>query len=237
MKLKSIAAVGACATGLAFVMTAPAAAHVTASPASTPADDYANLEFSVPHGCEGSPTTRVRIQVPETVPSVTPGRHPLWTLRTKEGPKERVELFGETITEGVSEVIYTAKQPLADKQLDMFQMSVRMPKGVGQTVNFPTIQECERGELRWVQIPEEGESAEELEEPAPAVELTAPEGEEAATQPVADGGPEQSAAASTSSSDDDDGAPTWLTIAALVVGGLGLATGLASLATARRRAA
>jgi periplasmic copper chaperone A len=233
MRVKSIAAAGACATGLALAVVAPAAAHVTVSPESTVADDYANLEFSVPHGCEGSPTTSVRVQVPETVPSVTPGRHALWTLDTKQGPKERFELHGETITRGVSEVTYTAKQPLADDELDTFQWSVRMPKGAGQTVYFPVIQKCERGEHRWIQIPKAGESADELEEPAPAVQLTAAEAEATAASEEA-GQETQSAAASGGDGGDDNGAPTWLVVVALALGALGLAAGAGGLLVARR---
>ena len=44
------------------------------------------------------------IQVPPSVPSVTRRSHPLWDVATKEGKKDKVELHGETITRGVSEV-------------------------------------------------------------------------------------------------------------------------------------
>ena len=148
--LRTVAIGGALALGLA----APVAAHVSVDPAEAPSDGYATINFQVPHGCEESPTTRLRIQIPPSVPSVTPGRSPFYDLTTKEGKKDEVELHGETITRGVSEVIYTAKEPLPPHDLDVLPMSLKLPAGQeGDTVSFPTIQECAKGQTRWVQIP------------------------------------------------------------------------------------
>ena len=177
--------------------------------------------------------------MPPSVPSVTPGVHPLWDVATKEGKKDKVELHGETITRGVSEVIYTAKQPLPPDRLDLLTMSVKLPAGEeGESVYFPTIQSCEKGETRWIQIPAEGENAEELEEPAPAVVLTAAEGghgggaapkttpTQSAAQPAAN-------VQAASVSNDDDGAPMWLAVTALAVGALGLLAGIGGLMAGR----
>lgn len=239
--MKSITRKVAAATGvLTLALAGTAGAHITANPGEAPSDSFATLDFSVGHGCEESPTTQVRIKVPPSVPSVTPAMHPLWDVATKEGKKDKVELHGETITRGVSEVTFTAKEPLAPDRLDLLTMSVKLPAGKeGESVYFPTIQRCEKGQTRWIQIPAEGESAEELEEPAPAVVLTAAEGghggaaasseEESSAQPAAN-----VQAASVSS--DDDGAPMWLAITALAVGALGLLAGIGGLMAGRRRA-
>ena len=42
-----------------------------------------------------------------------------------------------------------------------------------QTLYFPTIQTCESGETAWIEIPAEGQDPEELESPAPGVEVVA----------------------------------------------------------------
>jgi periplasmic copper chaperone A len=232
----------AAATGvLTLALAAAASAHVTANPGEAPSDGYATVGFEVPHGCEESPTTQVRIKIPPSVPSVTPGVHPLWDVATKEGKKDKVELHGEAITRGVSEVTYTAKQPHPPDRLDTLELSLKFPAGEeGESVYFPTIQKCAKGQTRWIQIPAEGESPDELEEPAPAVVLTAAEGQggggaasddEAETQPAAN---VQTAGASV---DDDEGAPVWLAVVALGVGGLGLVAGIAGLVAGRRRSA
>ena len=127
--LRTVAIGGALTLGLA----SPAAAHITVDPAEAPADGFATINFQVPHGCEESPTTRLRIQIPPSVPSVTPGRSPFYDLTTKEGKKDKVELHGETITRGVSEVIYTAKVPLPPHDLDVIPMSMKLPAGQGGT--------------------------------------------------------------------------------------------------------
>jgi periplasmic copper chaperone A len=227
---------------LTLVLAGTAGAHITANPGEAPSDSYATVSFQVPHGCEESPTTQVRIQIPPSVPSATPSVHPLWDVATKEGKKDKVELHGETITRGVSEVTYTAKQPLPPDRLDLFAMSVKLPAGeVGESVYFPTIQRCEQGQTRWIQIPAEGESAEELDEPAPAVVLTAAEGSHggAASEEESGQGAAQPAAnvPAASVSSDDDGAPMWLAISALAVGALGLLAGIGGMMAGRRRAA
>jgi uncharacterized protein YcnI len=217
----------------ALAFAAPAAAHVTLDPGEAPADGYATLDVQVPHGCDGSPTRAIRVQIPKSVPSVTPQVHPGWDVTTKEGPKDPVELHGERVTRGVSEVAWTAggAGPLPDGRLDVFGMSVKLPAGeAGEAVHFPTVQECVKGQTGWIQIPAAGESEDDLESPAPAVVLTAAAGGHGHSAP----GDETAAAASDG---DDDGPSTGLAIAALVLGGLGLLTGLAALIGGRRRTA
>jgi periplasmic copper chaperone A len=202
----------------ALAVPAGAQAHVFIQQTEEPADGYPILDFVVPHGCDGSPTTSLTVQFPESVPAVTPEAVPGWDLSTEEGPKDEVELFGETITKGVSEVTWTATgEPLADDQLLRFGAEAKLPATEGETLYFPTIQKCERGETRWIQIPAEGEDPESLESPAPAVTLTAADEEETVADVPED--------------EDDDG--NGLAVAALIVGGLGLVTGGASLMRSR----
>jgi uncharacterized protein YcnI len=231
----------AAATGaLTLALAGTADAHITANPGEAPADGFATVSFEVGHGCEESPTTQLRIKVPPSVPSATPGVHPFWDVATKEGRKDKVELHGETITQGVSEVIFTAKQPLRPDRLDSVRMSLKLPAGAeGESVYFPTIQRCEQGQTRWIQIPAEGENPDDLEDPAPAVVLTAAEGGHGSAGAEADNadGAAQPAAQVQAASvrSDDDGAPMWLAITALAVGALGLLAGIGGLMAGRRR--
>lgn len=230
MRLRTTLAVTAAAS---LVAAAPAAAHVTIDPAQAPADGYATLQVQVPHGCDGSATRAVRVQIPESVPSVTPQVHPGWEITTKEGPKDPVELHGETVERGISEVVWTATdaEPLPDGRLDLFGMSVKLPAGeAGDPVYFPAVQECVKGESAWIQIPQPGESPDDLESPAPAVTLTAASGGHGAAGETED----VALASSDDAASDGDGPSTGLVIAALVLGGLGLLTGLGALALARR---
>lgn len=51
-------------TGLLVAGSSVASAHVNVKPDTTAAGAHALLTFGVPHGCEGSSTTRVSIQIP-----------------------------------------------------------------------------------------------------------------------------------------------------------------------------
>ena len=76
----SIAALLTAGTALALAAPLSASAHVTASASSTAAGSYSVITFSVPHGCEGSPTTAIAIEIPDDILSVTPTRNPYWTF-------------------------------------------------------------------------------------------------------------------------------------------------------------
>lgn len=225
---------------VSLACAAPAAAHVTLDPGEAPADGYATLQLQVPHGCGDSPTRVVRVQIPEQVPSVTPQVHPGWEVTTKEGPKDAVELHGETVNRGVKEIAWTATDadPLPADRLDLFGMSVKLPAGeAGDPVYFPTVQECVDGRESWIQIPRAGETA-ELESPAPSVKLTAAAGgHAAATVGDEEDGAGADGVAVATAGDGDNGPSTGLVIVALVLGGLGLLAGLAAFVGGRRRPA
>ncbi|MCL6440652.1 MAG: YcnI family protein [Thermoleophilum sp.] len=216
------------ATVAAVALPAGANAHVTVSPSEAPAGGYARLEFSVPHGCDGSPTTRIRVRIPRDVAIVKPGRNAFWTLATKQGEKTPVEVHGQRITRGPQEVIWTARTPLPDAQLDVLQMSVKLPEGAGRSVYFPTVQECERGSTAWIERPAAGQSADELEHPAPVVKLVASTGAHGGSASGNDSGHGGDA------NEASGKAPTWLAVVALVAGLVGTTTGVAGLR--RRRA-
>jgi uncharacterized protein YcnI len=248
---KGTAAVAvACIAALAVGSTA--SAHVTIAEPVHVAGAYTLLTFGVPHGCEESSTTQVRIQIPETIPQVTPTVNANWDVeKVMTQLDEPIEAgHGEQITERVSEVVYTAKTPLPHDLRDAMVLSLRIPDdAAGQTLYFPTIQTCEVGETAWIEIPEAGQDGEELEAPAPSIQIVAAEGADgaAANDGAADGeaaGAEGAAGAEASGEaagavvdaedDDDSDASNGLAIAALVVGLVGLGVGGFALARTRR---
>ncbi|HNI36531.1 MAG TPA: DUF1775 domain-containing protein, partial [Microthrixaceae bacterium] len=69
------------AVGAGIVLGAsPASAHVSIQEDVQAADSYALLSFGVPHGCDESPTTKVRIQLPDSIPTATPSINPNWDI-------------------------------------------------------------------------------------------------------------------------------------------------------------
>jgi uncharacterized protein YcnI len=223
---RSLARLGATA-GAAGLLTlglaAPASAHVTITPSDTAAGAYTVLTFSVPHGCEGSPTTGITIQVPEEILSVTPTRHPFYdvekTMVTLDDPVE--DAHGNSVTERVGEVTYTARTPLPDGERDAMELSLQLPDAAGETLAFPVVQTCRQGETGWVETPAEGQDPDELEHPAPTVTITEATGEV-----------QGAASESETTEAEDDG--NALGVAGLVVGALALVAGGLALARTRR---
>jgi periplasmic copper chaperone A len=161
------------AVALAFAVAGIAVAHVTVNPREAPAGGFARLDFRVSHGCDGSPTTAIRIQIPSGVVSVVPQNKPGWTVDLVTGPlEEPYDDHGQLVTDGVIEVAWTGGN-LPDGLFEDFGLSVRLPDRAGETLYFPVLQECESGSYAWIQIPAEGEDAHDLAEPAPALRLVA----------------------------------------------------------------
>lgn len=224
-------AVPALAGVLLTASAAVASAHVTISPSTGQAGAYAVLTVSVPHGCDGSATTKVAIKIPEGITSVTPTRNPFWKVAvTKEKLAQPVtDAHGNTLTERDGTVTYTAITPLPDKQRDSFELSLKLPDAAGQTLAFPTVQTCGKGQTGWTEVAAAGQDADSLEHPAPTLTLTEGSGDgnghgSATATPSA--APAQPAAA---------GSGPDLGVYGLVAGVLGLAAGGTALVQVRRK--
>ena len=139
------------------------------------AGEYAVVTIAVPHGCDASSTTKVRIQMPETIPAVTPTINAGWDVeKVMETLAEPIQGEHGEITERVSEVVYTAKTPLPDGYRDTFALSIKVPDDASGLMFFPTVQICEVGESDWIETPADGQDPFELEKPAPFVNVVAP---------------------------------------------------------------
>lgn len=102
--------------GLVLLSGARAAsAHVDVDADDSGAGDTTLLTFSVAHGCEGSPSTEIRIQIPETIPTVAPTINPGWDVDKvmEQLATPITDAHSDEITERVSEVVYTATTPTA----------------------------------------------------------------------------------------------------------------------------
>ncbi|MPZ59498.1 MAG: DUF1775 domain-containing protein [Rhizobiales bacterium] len=166
----SIAAVAA--NVFVFLLAGNAAAHVTANPNEAAADSFFRAFLRVPHGCEGSSTVALRVKIPEGLISVKPQMKPGWTIEIKMRKLDQpIDAgHGRMITETVDEVAWRGG-PLPDAYFDEFGLSMKLPAKPGETLYFPTVQECERGVHRWIEIPAAGQKWHELDQPAPFIRL------------------------------------------------------------------
>ena len=220
--MKKWTAVAVLAT--AFVVPAAASAHVTLQPEEAPEGGFARLDVRVPNERDDAATEKVEVQMPDGFVFVSYEPVPGWETQVKtERADEPIESHGEEITEQVSTVTFTATDPSAAIQPGEFRdfgLSVGLPSAAkeGDELVFPSLQTYDSGEVvRWIGEPDS-------EEPAPIVTVIAPEGEENA----ATAAPDEDAEAESDDSDDGD-ASQGLAVGALVVGGLGLLAGGASL--------
>jgi periplasmic copper chaperone A len=155
--------------------TGVATAHVTVQPTEAVAGSYLHMDFSVPHGCQGSSTVALRVKVPDGVLSAKPQMKPGWTVDIKKKKLDTPQSagHGHMISEVVDEITWRGG-PLPDSLYDTFGLIVKLPDTPGQTVYFPAVQECEKGVSRWIELPAAGQSSEQLQEPAPFIKLKPP---------------------------------------------------------------
>src|SRR5690606_2092825 len=83
--MKSLRIIGiAVAFGLGLWGNA-AVAHVTLEAGQAPAGSYHKAVVRVPHGCDGTPTTTVRVRIADGVTSVKPQPKPGWKVDVIKG--------------------------------------------------------------------------------------------------------------------------------------------------------
>ncbi|PZE66490.1 YcnI family protein [Curtobacterium sp. MCBD17_021] len=243
---KRLATGGVATLGVAAAIVlgsaASASAHVGAEATSTAANSYTTVTFSVPHGCDGSPTTKLQFHVPESVIEVTPTVNPNWTITKDTEPYAAAttaagEDESEAAAERVTSVTYTAKTPLPADERDTFALSFALPDGkAGDTVAMPVSQTCEEGSTEWDQATTAGEA--EPEHPAPVITLTAADAAGEHAHGATESTESDEAAATTASSSsssmpaDPDLVGRFLGLGGLLLGAVAL---VVSVAASRRR--
>ncbi|UPJ53103.1 YcnI family protein [Bradyrhizobium sp. 200] len=168
----------ACAvTALAALSASQAVAHVTLERRQAPVGSYYKAVFAVPHGCAGSATVKLRVQIPEGVIGIKPMPKPGWSVETVKGKySTEYDFHGGKISEGVKEVVWSGGK-LADDNYDEFVVSSYLTPGLkpDTTLYFPVVQECEQGVSRWIDIPAGGHAGHgsDSKTPAPGLKLIA----------------------------------------------------------------
>jgi uncharacterized protein YcnI len=157
------------AAGLGVVASATvstqAFAHIDPDPTEAQAGSEQSVGFTVQHGCDGSPTVRLDMRLPEGATNATPEAPAGWSA-TVDG-----------------NVITFQGGPLPDDQEMTFRVRLTLPPTADTTIYFPFVQRCEQGEIRWIDIPTD-RSGTELDEPAPAMNLFGPVATVAPTTPA-----------------------------------------------------
>jgi hypothetical protein len=168
-----------------------------------------------------------------------------WDIKTKMGElDEPIESEGETITEGVREITWTATDGgLPDAFMQEFGVSMALPDGeAGEPLWFPFIQECPGGDSHdWIEIPESVEAWGELEAPAPYVVLTdaaggnRDEGADAEEAATGDSGVTEEQARTIAAEEASDGdSDNTIAFLGVILGAIGVALAITANMRARK---
>lgn len=161
---------GAVALAGAVFSGQPALAHVTLETQQAAPNSIYRATFRVPHGCDGAPTIRVTVRLPEGVTGALPMPKPGWTLRTvprADAPPPS----GHGAVVPLAEVIWEGGR-LENAHYDEFVIRLRLPNTPGELVYIPVVQDCPDGkQAAWTEIPEPGRRITDYRMPAPAVRL------------------------------------------------------------------
>lgn len=163
-----------CASAAAVGIALPALAHVGLENTAAPAGSSYKATFKVGHGCGGSATRQVGVTIPAGVLGARPMPKPGWTVAIERAPLPRpVSSHGRTVTEDVARITWTARSAadaLPSDQYDEFALVAQLPAEAGP-LYWPVSQVCEQGRVDWAQVPQAGQKAGELKEPAAVLDV------------------------------------------------------------------
>ncbi|WP_322762593.1 YcnI family protein [Frankia sp. Cr2] len=249
---RGAAVLGAALTGvIAFAL--PASAHVSVAPPTAVAGAYTTLTFQVPTERDDASTTKVDVQFPSDAPiaSVLIKNIPGWTYEVKKAKLAKpITTDDGTISEGISEIIWTASSgdtAIKSGEFAQFVISAGPLPDKPGALAFKALQTYSDGQIvRWIDIAQPGQA--EPEHPAPTLTLTAASTDSAdahggsamptatATETSGTGTGSGTAMQTASrSTDSSDGTARALGIAGLIVGIAGLGFGAFALLAGRRR--
>ena len=162
-----------CCAAVATLMASSASAHVTLENRQATIGAGYKAVFAVPHGCAGSATIKIRVQIPEGVIAVKPVPKPGWNVEAITGKYAAAyDYQGASISEGTKEVVWSGGK-LADHHYEEFVIGTFLADGLkpNTMLYFPTVQECEQGVSRWIDIPADPAHPHDSKSPAPGVKL------------------------------------------------------------------
>jgi uncharacterized protein YcnI len=160
---------------LAIITTASAVfGHVVLEDQAALAGRSYKAVLKVGHGCEGSPTTAIRVTIPAGFMGAKPMPKTGWKLDVKTAKLAvPYDNHSKQVTEDVSEITWTATSKdfwLPEAHYDEFVLRGGLPKKDG-AMWFKVLQTCDKGSNDWSQIPASGVDAHSLKSPAALLEI------------------------------------------------------------------
>lgn len=154
---------------------APAQAHITLEQGEAAAGAPYKIVLRVPHGCAGSPTTRIEVKLPEGIIAAKPMPKAGWRIDIKKGAYARGYSFyrGAVLKAGARAIAWRGGV-LPDEYYDEFVIAAFVAKELAPgPLYFVVRQACEKGGADWSEIPAEGQDPHALQYPAPVLHVGA----------------------------------------------------------------
>ena len=236
MKASRLAATGALAACAVVVLSAPAFAHVSVQPEGTAAKGgYAVVDFKVPNERDDASTTKLEVTFPTDHPLASALPEPMdgWKIEvTKSKLAKPLEVHGKKISEAVSKITWTADgKGIEPGYFEKFPVSVGALPEDADELTFKALQTYSDKEVvRWIEAQKDG--AEEPENPAPVLALSAASEDGHAHGSKAEDASDESkttentAADTSAAADSSDTTARVLAVVGIVVGALGVAYGV-----------
>lgn len=225
-----IALLGAMTGSAVLVLAGPAFAHVTVEPTAAQQGSYAKVVFKAPNERDNASTTKLEVNLP--------AGHPIASVQTEPVPGWQVKVVKTKlakplttddgkVTEAVTKVTWSGGK-IEPGSFQEFPLSLGpLPTDTGQLV-FKALQTYSSGEVvRWIQQTKPGQD--EPENPAPVLTLTKKAADGQATTAAASGSSADTSSGDSHqsmSADSSDSTARTLGIAGIVVGAVGIATGV-----------
>ena len=132
-------------------LASPALAHVSLSPASAPAGTYFFGQLRIAHGCAGSDTIAIKVEIPDAITVAKPQAKNGWSVETEDTPLDRpIQVDGRPVDSRISSI--TWRGDLKDSEWDELGLMAKLPPAPGVLV-FPVTQTCAQGEVKWNELP------------------------------------------------------------------------------------
>ncbi len=152
----------------------PSLAHVVLTEPTAIAGSYYKATLRVGHGCNGSSTNGIIVQVPTGFQGAKPQPKVGWTIATRKATLATpYTSHGKTVTEDVVELRWTAvskEATLPDDQFDEFAFMGRLPQQAG-ALWVKVLQVCDNGHNDWSEIPASGSHTRGLRFPAALLDV------------------------------------------------------------------
>jgi periplasmic copper chaperone A len=165
--------IAACAV---YIWATAAFSHISLENKSAAAGSSFKAVFQVGHGCDGSATKAIAVELPPGFRGAKPMPKAGWMVTTKVGKLATpYESHGKQVLEDVAMVSWVAdnkKTSLPDAHFDQFTVRGNLSDVTGP-MWFKVLQTCEKGSTHWREVPAAGESSAGLRSPAPMLQVSA----------------------------------------------------------------